>query len=412
MSASFHIITSSHFSKNGNLMARDYYGNVIHFPKRLLESSQFSISSEKQKYPIFILALIEEHQRLTRNSRDIENNFKRLTGFYICDNILKIFDVYLDDAELHLGINKKIQELIKEDYPKTLRSDIISNFDSAISDLNKIKKVVDEYINFNVCKQLALKRDEISIMHDEIKIAYFDIGELILLDFRCHPLIDLLKKQNCRPYLLNDPDDNYAGQEDFLRQLTKDNAIYINRIPLFPKFTGEGPRNKAYKKIIDLEKLRELKRNLDLSRYIDQFYELEENFEDAYISIFDPDKEFSGIYKTESNLDFWDRCRDKFDKPFLYKIEPVFYKLDDSISVEKLHDRLLQIGEILNSANISNLIFYPPKNMIDDMIRYEESRDEYLGECYYNEYMEAADQEMRTWDEETDGSWRIENDFD
>ena len=66
--------------------------------------------------------------------------------------------------------------------------------------------------------------------------------------------------------------------------------------------------------------------------------------------------------------------------------------------------------EEFNKMGIEELLVHPPLNEIDYSIAMEDSISENDNNDY-DGWQELGDEEMRRWDDETGGSWRVENDF-
>lgn len=95
---------------------------------------------------------------------------------------------------------------------------------------------------------------------------------------------------------------------------------------------------------------------------------------------------------------------------YYYRIEKRLQKIPNPIFIPDVIDLIKYVVDEFNKKGIKELLILPPLNEIDDTIAMEDSMSENDNNDY-NGWQELGDEEMKRWDEETGGSWRIENDF-
>jgi hypothetical protein len=83
------------------------------------------------------------------------------------------------------------------------------------------------------------------------------------------------------------------------------------------------------------------------------------------------------------------------------------------VRLKELHDKILEIGPIIEKFN-KNIIISPPTQYIEYLVELNEDmweQEDKLEEQKMNNMIEESENEMRKWDDE-DPTWRIANDFD
>lgn len=79
-----------------------------------------------------------------------------------------------------------------------------------------------------------------------------------------------------------------------------------------------------------------------------------------------------------------------------------------------MHSDLCKTAAELKKIGIDNFIISPPPSLHYNLfmsVDYYLNYNDYHQEEDYDYLSDLANEEMRSWDDETDGFWRIENDF-
>ena len=398
MEPSFHIVTSGHFSKEGNFIARDYYGNSIHVSKSVMERVGFLESkAENIEYPVYVLANIKEYNTLKGNQgqsnriklTDDNGNyvkFKRLTAQAIFNKFSRLIGTYEESIDLNL------------------KCKISDDSIYIISELNCIKGIFDEYENY-VISEIFEKENKSTSNIRELHDLFSNKILLLFEGFKFHNLTKHLDRNKYQLLKLNSEDFGQYYQDRFNmgHKYNDENSLYINILPLYPSFEFRTNQKTPMVKIITFDKFNLFDKNLSLSKYIDQFYELNDNFQDS--------ESYIKKYKTEGYNGFISRCQNEFNCHSLYTIKPVFIENIDRNELATWHNHIIKLCDQLLNTNVSNLIIYPPYNDIEYHVVMEDdfNNRDYGGD--FNEWVDLSQEEMRNMDEE-DPSWRISNDLE
>lgn len=225
--------------------------------------------------------------------------------------------------------------------------------------------------------------------------------------------------------------------------------IDISRIRDWRRFNGRIGK----KKLINFQELNKIEVSQSYNDFVVQFYEFKSGnkIKSSEKRILDNNTEIT-IESKNINIDeiilekeshYFKRISSIFNKNVFYFITPVIngsiqkeieWKYNDKkLGIDlfgnnyfKIERRVLKkpnpcfipdvieltkyVIEEFNKMGIEELLVHPPLNEIDYSIAMEDSISENDNNDY-DGWQELGDEEMRRWDDETGGSWRVENDF-
>jgi hypothetical protein len=388
MNPSFHIIKGFYKTKKGDFIGYDSYSNSVFISKYIYLDNNFDIKGNDISF--YCLANVKEIK--SENSNNIK--IKILSAYKITSDCLELIKYVSDLVNLHQSItdeNCKYSKLLKI---------IHSDYD-----------LFKEQTNYSKSQKFNFSRNVNEVNYN---LPY------LLLSKNCFAL-----KQKLDKYI------NYYGYDTcFINnegQLSpvcdvdsvlwnienrSNNAFKITLIPFYKSLqliymkAGRSV-DKPFLKIITKDSLKKF--NLNEIEYFDQFYKIIDSKCKA--------NEFKLKYHLEHSLDFVERLKKSFDTIYVYAITPIVSDEDfqyDRVSIEKTHHNLINIIEDLEIQGITNLMILPPEIIHSEVLQevyYYLNPPEEDGYSTYGGWVELGDQEMKRWDEETDGFWRIENDF-
>jgi hypothetical protein len=382
-SQSFHIITKGELTQKGDFTGIDTYNNAVFISKKTKLFDNVDCISEDS--PLFCFAKVDEV--FNKDTEDRKLHF--LKCYYADFDLIKILTSITDDFVVELD------DSVKQ----------VDNF-------MFVKLILEEY-NFYKEKKQFLATNKFGFNRATNELNY--------------NLPFLLLSQNCFQFKLNlDKYINFYGYDSLMlndegyycNEFEEDEILYnienrnyknAFKITLFPLFKSlkqlykllEKPAEKPKIKIITKDKLKQL--DTSSIDYFNNYYELNEG-------IFQ--------YELEHSLDFIERLQSELKSLYVYTIKPIINLDDDytdKLFIQNINQDLINIIENLELKNICNLIVLPPDFIhlqILEEVDYYLNPPEENGYNTFDGWVELGNQEMNKWDEETGGSWRIENDFD
>lgn len=108
------------------------------------------------------------------------------------------------------------------------------------------------------------------------------------------------------------------------------------------------------------------------------------------------------------HIDWWNK-KDNGEIVF-FKIDRIPIEEEDPTYLPIIYQSIIFLGDLLINSGVKKFMINPPPSLINYNIEMEEYWSENEQIDFYD-WEELADDETNRWDEETGGSWRIENDF-
>lgn len=384
---SFHIIIGGNKTKKGDFIGYDSNHNSVFFSQKTYLCNNFDTIGKN--IPFFCFANVKE---IKSNNTKI----KTLSAY-------KVTSVFLEAV-------KYVSDLVDIE-----QSNSIENFGYSIL----LKKLFSEYDLYNE-KTNYLKNNKFGFNRDKGEENYN--LPYLFLSINCFGLKQKLDKYNnfygYDSWIVNNEDENCREFDEYeilwsIEKRNIKNAFKINIIPLYKSLKTvykeiDAPSDKPVIKIIT----KNILKSFDLNRheYFDQFYQLR----DAKFEV-NADKL---MYHLEHRFDYVERLKNAFDTMYVYGITPIINEIDyekKKISIEKIQQNLVDIIEILEKEKIYNVVILPPDFIHFGVLQevdyhlYPPENDLHRS---YDGWAELGEQEIKRMDEETDGFWRIENDFE
>ena len=404
---SVHLIIGFNISKNGNVIAYDNNHNRIVISKNLLNVEDFK--SIKKIFPFYLIAYIEKYSLLegvlgdkdrkevkTADGKNVQ--FKRLTARFIFPKIENLIGFYTEKISTNI---ENFKDYLKEimDYIEQLKNSLII-YETHIkrSIYNKVERFNDEESDslfFRLIESITSKEN--------------DGIEIVAPSFYCSDIWGKIINKGFNFRAINDNEwDTISNISEYLKI---ENKIAIKELHLYTEARKVHISSLLKRRILKIDDFKKIKIQQNWKYYLTQFYHLKPNpildkDEDKYLESFD----------RERISDFKERCKNEFNDYKLYTITPIL-NIDSSFDdISKIHIEIISLINFLNSLSIYNVIILPPINDLDITLQ----MNEYYNGIEYNTqndngnypFDDIVDDEIRSMDKESDGSWRIENDLD
>lgn len=391
MNVTFHIIIDATETKKGGIICKDIYYNSIYISKHIQEIYDFDLSNIS--YPFYLNA-----EKKAINLEGFSEARKFLFAKNIFLNSLKILKenlIHENNDRLSILSKNELTDFTLKDYNNEFKNYVENEFLKSIFNNFKLN-----HLDFDLSKPVLVFAPNTYILSNklsEFKNSLFISDNLDVFDD-----------------ILHNYDKNILSNYDYI--------ILISVLPLYNRSIKDYYRKNKNRillkiggrehfsndfvaeKTITLDELKSF--NYDFQEehffsYFDQFFHLVEKRYDSDLE-----------YKLENPLCFKERLQEHFKQNYIYQIKPILN--NDSFDIKKMHSDLCITAAELKKSGIDNFIISPPPSLHYNLfmsVDYYLNYNDYHQEEDYDYLNDLANEEMRSWDDETDGFWRIENDF-